>query len=183
MRILRGRAVLTALAAVAVSVVAVGCGGSETPVSPQQMMDQMGQVTPTAQLTLSNATISVGGQPVNGQTVQHNNMQGTNTLFQAMLHEGDHPALGQTVQVKYQWPGGMGMGMMNRQGIVTLYDDGTHGDWQAGDGIYCLEDFQHEAGFCGQGAPQGTYRYEFWGQGPGGHHSNHVDVAVTVTNQ
>jgi hypothetical protein len=172
---------MTVLAAIALSIVAAGCGGDETPLSPQQVMEPLGYVSPMAQLTLSNATVSVGGQPVNGQTVQHGHMQGMNTFFQAVLQEGDHPALGQTVQVKYQWPGGMGM--MNRQGIVTLYDDGTHGDWQAGDGIYCLDDFQHQAGFCGQGAPNGTYHYEFWGQGPGGHHSNHVDVAVSVMNQ
>jgi len=181
MRFLRSWMSLTAVAVLSLGVLAVGCGGSETPMSPQQMA-QPGQVTPTAELTLSNVTISVGGQTVNGQTVQHGQMQGVNTFFQVKLHEGDHPALGQTVQVKYQWPGGMGM-MMGQQGIVTLYDDGTHGDWQAGDGIYCLEDFQHQAGFCGQGAPHGTYHYEFWGEGAGGHHSNHIDVSVTVTTQ
>jgi len=141
----------------------------------------MGQVAPTAEFVLSNAVVSVGGQPVNGQTVQHDHMQGSITFFQAMLQEGGHPALGQTVQVKYQWPGGMGM--MHRQGIATLYDDGTHGDWQAGDGIYCFEDLQNVAGFCGQGAPDGVYHYEFWGEHHGGDHSNHVDVNVTVTNQ
>jgi hypothetical protein len=181
MRILRGRVVLTGLAVVAMSVAAAGCG-SDLPTSPQELIEELAELVPTAELTLSNATISVGGQPVNGQTIQHGFMQGANTFFQARLHEGDHPALGQTVQVKYRWPGGMGM-MMNRQGVATLYDDGTHGDWQAGDGIYCLEDFQHQAGFCGQGAPNGTYHYEFWGEGTGGHHSNHLDVAVTVTNQ
>lgn len=180
MWILRSRAVVTSLAVLALCLVPVGCGDDGTPMSPQR---KMGQEAPAAQLTLSNATVSVGGQSVNGQTVQHSHMQGTNTFFQAMLHEGDHPAIGQTVQVKYQWPGGMGMGMMARQGVVTLYDDGTHGDWQAGDGIYCLEDFQHQAGFCGRGAPQGTYRYEFWGQHDGGHQSNHIDVTVRVTNQ
>jgi hypothetical protein len=148
--------------------------------SPQQM-ERMGQVAPTVQLTLSDATVSVGGQTVNGQTIQHGHMQGTNTFFQARLHDGNQPALGQTVQVKYQWPGGMGM--MHRQGTVTLYDDGTHGDWQAGDGIYCLEDFQHQAGFCGQGAPYGTYHYEFWGQHHAGQQSNHVEVSVTIASQ
>ena len=173
---------LAAVAALSLGILVAGCGGRETPMSPQQGA-QAGQMAPTAQLTLSNVTVSIGGQPVNGQTIQHGYMQGTNTFFQAMLHEGDHPALGQTVQVKYQWPGGMGMGMMNQQGIVTLYDDGTHGDWQAGDGIYCLEDLQHQAGFCGQGAPNGTYHYEFWGEHHAGQQSNHVDVSVTVTNQ
>ena len=173
---------LTAVAILSLSLLAAGCGGSETPMSPQQVA-QMGQLAPTVLLTLSEVTVSIGGQPVNGQTIEHGQMQGTNTFFQAMLHDGDHPALGQTVQVKYQWPGGMGMMQQQNQGVVTLYDDGTHGDWHAGDGIYCLDDLQNQAGFCGQGSPNGTYHYEFWGEGFGGHHSNHVDVSVTVTNQ
>ena len=130
MRILRGKLLLTGLAVVAMSVAAAGCG-KDLPTSPQELIEELAELIPTAELTLSNATISVGGQPVNGQTIQHGFMQGANTFFQARLHEGDHPALGQTVQVKYRWPGGMGM-MMNRQGVATLYDDGTHGDWQAG---------------------------------------------------
>ncbi len=178
MRFLRSWMSLTAVAVLSLGVLAAGCGGSDTPMSPQRM-EQPGQLTPTAELTLSNATISVGGQTVNGQTVQHGQMQGENTFFQAMLHEGDHLALGQTVQVKYQWPSS-GMGMMNRQGLVTMYDDGTHGDWQAGDGIYCFDDQNGEAGFHMHDAPLGMYSYEFYGVHDQGHHSNHVDVSVTV---
>jgi len=180
MKSLRSWMSLAAVAVLSLGVLAAGCGGSETPMSPQQMA-QAGQLAPTAELVLSNATISVGGQTVNGQTVQHGQMQGANTFFQAMLHEGDHLALGQTVQVKYQWPSGMGM--MNQQGLVTMYDDGTHGDWQAGDGIYCFDDQNGVAGFHMHDAPLGTYNYEFYGVHHLGHHSNHVDVAVMVTNQ
>lgn len=56
------------------------------------------------------------------------------------------PVTGQSVRVRYQQGG-----MMGGTREFHLYDDGTHGDEHAGDGM------DHE-----------------------GHHTNHVDVTVTL---
>jgi hypothetical protein len=70
--------------------------------------------------------------------------------------------------------------MGNGPGPLYLYDDGTHGDPIAGDGIYCFDDEQGRFGFHMAGAPHGQYHYEFFGFDHHDHHSNHVMVTVTV---
>ena len=139
-------------------------------------------LTPTlAALTMSGAQVFVGGQVVNGQTLETGQMHGDSTLFQAMLRDGNGgPALGHTVQVEYQTPGNGHGGMMGGQGLLHLYDDGTHGDPIAGDGIYCYEDEEGHYGFHMSSAPMGQYHYEFYGFDHDDHHSNHMNVVVTM---
>lgn len=85
-------------------------------------------------LRLTGAQVMVGSEIVNGQTMQAGQMPGSTTLFKATLTgPNGGPALGQNVQVQYQTPGGGPGSMMNRQGLMNLSDDGTHGDPIAGD--------------------------------------------------
>jgi len=135
-----------------------------------------------ASLAISGAQVLFNGQVVNGQTMHAGQMNGGNTLFRATLtHQNGSPAPGQTVQVHYQFPGnGMGS-MMGGDGILHLYDDGTHGDPIAGDGIYCLEDGAGQYGMHGQHGQHGEYHYEFYGFDQQDHHSNHVMVWVNIT--
>ncbi|MGD8329622.1 MAG: hypothetical protein PVJ49_09295 [Acidobacteriota bacterium] len=149
--------------------------GCSTPTSPQTQ-DPM-----QSSLRLSSAQILISGEVVNGQTMETGHMQGGSTLFQATLTMGNGgPALGDTVQVQYQTPGGGPGGMMHQQGLMTLYDDGTHGDPSAGDGVYCYADEQGQYGFHMPWAPAGEYHYEFFGFDHDDHHSNHMTVSVTM---
>jgi hypothetical protein len=130
---------------------------------------------------MTGAQVVVDGQAVNGQTMQTGQMQGSNTLFKTtMTHANGTPALGLTVQVQYQTPGGGPGGMMSQQGLMNLYDDGTHGDPTAGDGIYCYRDEQGQYGMHMPWAPAGQYHYEFLGFDHANNHSNHMDVSVTM---
>jgi len=135
----------------------------------------------TSSLRLTGAQVLFNGEIVNGQTMHTGQMQPGSVLFRAtLLGAGGHPALGNTVHVEYRFPGG-GMGPMGGQhGLLGLFDDGTHGDPVAGDGIYCFEDVQHRYGFHMQGAPYGQYHYEFFGLDHLQHRSNHMSVFVTV---
>ena len=134
-------------------------------------------------LRLTGAQVVVGGQVVNGQTMQAGQMPGSSTLFKATLTgPNGGPALGQNAQVQYQTPGGGPGGMMNQQGLMNLYDDGTHGDPIAGDGIYCYEDQQGRYGFHMQWAPTGQYPYEFYGFDHDEQHSNHMNVIATIAS-
>lgn len=85
------------------------------------------------------------------------------------------PVTGQSVRVRYQQGG-----MMGGTREFHLYDDGTHGDEHAGDGIYCFEDAQFQYACNAQGMGAGIYHYEFYGMDHEGHHTNHVDVTVTL---
>jgi hypothetical protein len=100
------------------------------------------------------------------------------TRFQATLWRDGARAPGQIVHMRYTKPGTMGM--MGSTGVITLYDDGTHGDLHPGDGIYCFEDFRNQYSCHGTDAPMGNYHYEFWGEDHMGHQSNHMSVEVTV---
>lgn len=130
-------------------------------------------------LVLTDAILTVDGQVMNGLTVQQGVGQGMSTRFEATLWRGSNRALGETVRMRFQRPGGMGM--MGTTGVLTLYDDGTHGDRHPGDGIYCFEDWQDRYGCFGSNSPMGDYHYEFWGDDHMGHESNHMLVGVTVT--
>ena len=136
-------------------------------------------------LRITNALVMVDGELANGQTIEMGHMTGTSTFFQAHLMDGAGPALGHTVQVQYQVPhNGPGQMMGGPgQGYMYLYDDGTHGDPIAGDGIYCYEDVRGQYGFHRHGAPAGRYHYEFFGIDHDHHHTNHIGVTVTMVSQ
>jgi hypothetical protein len=138
-----------------------GDGGSPTEPSGQN-------------LSLVTAAVSVDGTVYNGGTFHHAQGHGDSTRFEARLILGGMPAPGGQMWVD------SGRGMMNER--FRLYDDGTHGDPLAGDGVYCLEDFAGEYGFHHAGAPHGQYHYDFWGEHDDGGHSNHMDVTVQVAD-
>ncbi len=147
-------------------VLILGCSGGASPTAP------------TASLSLVSANVTVAGQTVNGMTLPRGHGEGSSTRFEAMLTDDRGPLTGQTAQVRYERP--QGMGMMNSSGTMMLYDDGTHGDRRAGDGLYCYEDQAGEYGCHSADSPMGEYHYNFFGMDGGGNHSNHMQVTVTI---
>lgn len=137
---------------VSAMVVGLGCdGSSSSPTAPS-----------VERLSLVTASIEADGAPV-GDAYQHGDHGGGSTFFTARLVSGSNPGAGHYVYVHATPPGGMGgMGMWGSHQF-QLWDDGTHGDPVAGDGVYCLEDFSGEHGFHHAGARHGEYHYEFWG--------------------
>lgn len=135
----------------------------------------------TTKLTLATAEIEVDGTRV-GDAWQHPGRDVGSTRFEARLMANGVPAAGHHLFVEVTPPQGMG-GHMWSQHRFELWDDGTHGDPVAGDGIYCLEDLEGQHGFHHAGARHGEYHYEFWGA----HHddfsqSNHMRRTVRVTD-
>jgi hypothetical protein len=152
-----------AVLAAAVLLWAAACdgGGGGSPTDPGSQS-----------LSLVVASVSVDGTVYNGGTYHHVQGHGDSTRFEARLTLGGMPAPGEEMWVDY------GRGMMRER--FRLYDDGTHGDPTAGDGVYCLEDFDGEYGFHHAGAAHGEYHYDFWGEHHDGSQSNHMDVTVQV---
>lgn len=142
------------------------CGGGDGPTAPT-----------TSAIAVTNASVMVNGQIVNGQTLQRGHGEGGSTQFEASLMLGDRPAPGQVVRVRFDRPGS---GMMNTTGTFSLYDDGTHGDRMPGDGIYCYEDLAGQYGCHTADARPGQYHYDFSGMHEGMHESNHMMVTVTI---
>ncbi len=156
------------LATAALSVLACGGGDSGNPVAP----------VPNS-LVLSSVTIAVNGQPMaDGASLHRRTTPGGSTRFEAHLMDGAHGAVGDQVHMRFDRP----MGMMNPNGTMPLFDDGTHGDRFANDGVYCYEDADGSYGLHMMDASMGRYRYEFWGTDAGGHDSNHMSLSVTVTS-
>lgn len=137
-----------------------------------------GPTAPAASLTLSQASVQVGGQEVGGETVAHSRLQGESTLFACYLGEPAGPVTGQDVWVDLDGPHAMGR-MHDR---FRLHDDGLGCDPVAGDGYYCLEDHEGQYGIHHAGARHGEYHYEFYGYHHDGRESNHVQVMVNLTN-
>jgi hypothetical protein len=157
-----------ALAFAALWILSCQGGGGSSPTSPL-----------TVQLSLQAATVSVGGQVVNGMTLPRGHGNGSSTRFEASLVDlGGMPMAGVTVTMSYQRPGSMGM--MGTSGTLHLYDDGTHGDRTPGDGVFCYEDSTGDYGCHAADAPMGQYHYEFWGDDAHGHQSNRMAVTVTI---
>ena len=157
------------LALAVTSALVVGaCSGDDSPTSSS-----------STNPVLTSAVLSVNGQVVNGMTVPQGHGQGSSTRFEATMTDMQgRPATGMSMQVQYQRP--QGMGMMNPNGTMMLYDDGTHGDPMPNDGTYCYEDWTGDYGCHTQDSPMGQYHYEFWGMDAAGHQSNHMAVDVTV---
>ena len=87
------------------------------------------------------------------------------SLFQARVNApGGLPSIGRVV-MEYAQPGPNHHGgsmMGGFRGTVMMYDDGTHGDDIAFDGIYHFMDPENQVGCHGITAPRGEYRYSFW---------------------
>jgi len=140
-------------------------GGHSSPTSPAATRFEM-----------TSEQVVLDGQVLNEQTVPMYHGSGS-TRFEARLALDGAPAAGGVVYCQYDRPGGMGM---HGTGVFTMYDDGTHGDRTAGDGLYCFEDDRDEYGCHGPGAGSGEYHYEFWGQHPAWGTTEHHRVTVTV---
>lgn len=121
---------------------------------------------------------------VHGQSVQGVVTRGTDApaLFRVRVHApGGLPTI-QRVVLSYTQPGANhhGRSMMGGfRGTVFCYDDGTHGDDVAGDGIYHFMDPDDAIGCHGVGAPPGDYHYEFWCEDVFGQRSSVRSVTVT----
>lgn len=124
-------------------------------------------------LALSEATVAVEGEVVNGQTYHHGDHSASSTRFEARLHRDGAPVQGGTVTVGVDRGGMMGPGQFH------LYDDGTHGDPVAGDGWFCFEDHDGTYGIHRHDGHHGEYHYEFWGEHQG-ESTPHHDVTVWV---
>ena len=150
--------------------VAAGCSGDgASPTEPA-----------SAEFTLTSAQVIVGSQSVNGQILPEGHGEGESTRFEAHLMAPDSQAAGATVWMEFDRPRGMGMG--HHVGRIQLYDDGTHGDAVAGDGVYCFEDVVGDYGCHGGDAGPGEYHYEFFAEHRDGHETNHMLVTVTITD-
>ncbi len=156
------------LAPCALLLVAAGCGGGDgsTPTSPAAPL-----------FALASVEVVVDGQVVNGMTVDMHQGGGA-TRFEARLHVDGQPASGGVAYCRYDLPGGGRM--MQRQGVFSMFDDGTHGDRIPGDGVYCYQDDRAEYGCHGEAAGAGEYHYEFWGQHQAYGETMHRQVTVIV---
>jgi hypothetical protein len=123
--------------------------------------------------------VLVGTRPVGGELTE---APGEPTHFQVHVDapEGLHTI--ERVVMEFTQPGvnhhhGGSNGPFN--GLVECYDDGTHGDPVAGDGIYHYMDPQDRIGCGARNAPNGEYQYRFWCEDAFGTRSNTVSVTVT----
>ena len=134
-------------------------------------------------LVMTSADVLVSGQSVAGGTFPQGHGESSSTRFEAELKWDGQPAPGQMVWLEFDRPMGMGHGMMRHTDRVQMYDDGTHGDRVAGDGIYCLEDFAGDYGCHRADSEPGEYHYEFYGvHAADGNETNHMSVMVTITD-
>ena len=130
-------------------IIGAGCS-SGNPVAPDPIA--------TSANAIESAHVLVGGVPVEG-TVMRGEHGGT--LFQVRLRDHDAQSLANVRQVMLQYDVPAGGMMPNRRGDALCYDDGTHGDDLAGDGVYHRVDDDGGMG-CGRiGSPAGTYTYTF----------------------
>lgn len=129
--------------------------------------------------TVDNAQIMVGGVSVRGLVSNGSNER---ALFRIQVHAPGGLSTIQRVHLDYVQPGPNHHGgpmMGGFRGTVYCYDDGTHGDDIAGDGIYHFMDPEDQIGCHGWNAPPGQYQYSFWCEDVYGQRSNTVTVVVT----
>lgn len=130
-----------------------------------------------AATVVSSAKVVVDGRDVSGMNVPQGH-HGAVTHFEARVEHDGSLEPGFEMWMRYEQP--EAHGMMGTQGRARLFDDGTHGDPVAGDGIYCLDDDIGQIGCQRSDAPMGEYHYDFYGAGPHGDETNHCLVTVTV---
>lgn len=127
---------------------------------------------------VSNAQVLVAGEPIQGLVVDGTDQP---SLFRVRVHApGGLPSV-QRVVLRYSQPGPNHHGgpmMGGFRGTVLCYDDGTHGDDVAGDGIYHFTDPDEDIGCHGVDAPPGDYHYDFWCEDVFGQRSNVATVTI-----
>ena len=72
------------------------------------------------------------------------------------------------------------MGMMGTRSRVDCYDDGTHGDQVAGDGMYSYMDGDAHVGVHRADCPAGDYVFTFHGTDTMGRGTNTDDCRVSL---
>jgi len=155
---------MRAITLAAILVLVAGCS-SNSPVSPKLSSSANG---------IAAAHVYVGGNMADGQVVQGARGQ---TLLEARMSDAGHLGNIRQVMVRYDLPG-MGGGMMRRTGQQLCYDDGTHGDAVAGDGVYHFMDADDMIGCGGANSPMGDYQYHFSCDLSDGTHSGETTVTV-----
>ena len=133
------------------------------------------QVDPT-QLVVSNAKLLVDGEVMNGRTMERGHGEGHSARFQAKLSHLGEPAIGYEMWVQYERPS-----VINKIGLFALYDDGTHGDHVADDGLYAYDDADREYGCHTKGAVPGLYHYVFFGVDHEGRRGGDTLVTVQIS--
>jgi hypothetical protein len=114
---------------------------------------------PPAETLLQYVHVLLDGVPAEGTVVSG---EGGRTLFQACLPWSDsrYGSRVQAVLLHFDLPG-LSPLAPRRTAFAILFDDGTHGDDVAGDGLYQLLDADDSIG-CGRAfLPAGTYAYVF----------------------
>ncbi len=161
------------------TIAAAVAGAGLTGCSDDDRSSMMGPTSRPNAPAVTNAQVLVHGQPVQGLVIQ-----GTDepALFRVHIQAPGGLRTIQRVVLRYSQPGPNHHGgpmMGGFRGTVLCYDDGTHGDDIAGDGIYHFMDPDDAIGCHGVGAPPGDYHYEFWCEDVFGQQSNVASVTVT----
>lgn len=128
---------------------------------------------------VSDPHVLVGGVSVHGIVTE-----GTDepSLLEVRVHAPSGLPSIQRVVLQYSQPGPNHHGgpmMGGFRGTALCYDDGTHGDDIAGDGIYHFMDPDQNVGCHGVGAPPGEYQYSFWCEDIYGQRSNTASIRIT----
>ena len=145
-------------------------GCSDSPASPDLA---------SAAATVTDPQVLVGGVSVQGTVAAGT---GQPAVFRVRVHAPLGLPSIRRVVLQYSQPGpnhhgGPMMGGFN--GTRLCYDDGTHGDDVAGDGIYHFMDPDQNIGCHGIGAPPGEYHYSFWCEDIHGQRSNTASLTIT----
>jgi hypothetical protein len=166
----------TSIASLAVTILllaAWGCGSGDpaTPATP---------ATPgTTEIMLSGAKVSINDQSLGGRNIHQGEYSDPMRYEARLVDRHGNLVPGGRVQVQFGMPNMMGH-MNEYTGDFYCYDDGTHGDPIAGDGVYCFVDSIGDYG-CHRGdARLGEYNYDFCGYDQHGQESNHMEVGVTL---
>jgi hypothetical protein len=131
---------------------------------------------PQSDIALAAADVQVDGRSVASATISPGS--GTSTLFTVTLADATDRARVARMQMDYAQHSAMGM--MGTRSSLDCYDDGTHGDAVAGDGMYSYRDEDGHVGPHYEGCVAGEYGYTFHGMDLDGNHTNSLEVRVTV---
>jgi hypothetical protein len=132
----------------------------------------------TAAPVISEPQVLVGGVPVGPRIAQGN---GQPALFRVRVNAPSGLNTVRQVVLQYSQPGRNHHGgpmMGGFTGTTFCYDDGTHGDDIAGDGVYQFMDPADNIGCEGINAAPGEYHYDFWCEDIYGQRSNTLSLTV-----
>lgn len=151
-------------------VLALSCSDSSTLPTTRSAQPQAPSV--------ANPQVLVGGVPMSGLVTVGADQA---SVFRVQVHAPGGLSTIRQVTLQYQQPGpnhhhGGMMAAFN--GTVLCYDDGTHGDEIAGDGIYSFMDPDDDIGCGAFHAAAGEYHYSFWCEDVYGQRSNTVSLSI-----